>query len=93
HPDAVVIVATIRALKMHGGVNKKDLAEENLEALEKGIENLKKHIENIGKFGLPSVVAINAFPTDTHAELELLKQKVEEMGVEVAISEVWAKGG
>lgn len=93
HPDAVVIVATIRALKMHGGVNKKDLGEENLEALEKGIENLKKHIENIGKFGLPSVVAINAFPTDTQAELELLKQKVDAMGVEVAISEVWAKGG
>ncbi len=92
NPDAVVIVATIRALKMHGGVNKKELATENLEALEKGITNLTKHIENIKKFGLPSVVAINAFPTDTDAELQLLKEKVEALGAKVAISEVWAKG-
>lgn len=92
-PDAVVIVATIRALKMHGGVDKKDLSEENLEALKNGIENLRKHIENINKYGLPSVVAINAFPTDTQAELELLKEICEKDGAKVAISEVWAKGG
>lgn len=91
-PDAVVIVATVRALKMHGGVAKKDLAEENLEALRKGIENLEKHIENIGKYHLPSVVAINAFPTDTEAELELLKEICKSKGVDVAISQVWAKG-
>lgn len=92
-PDAVVIVATVRALKMHGGVAKKDLGEENLEALRKGIENLEKHIENIHKYHLPSVVAINAFPTDTEAELQLLKDICLEKGVDVAISEVWAKGG
>jgi formate--tetrahydrofolate ligase len=92
-PDAVVIVATIRALKMHGDVDKKDLSEENLEALKNGIENLRKHIENINKYGLPSVVAINAFPTDTQAELELLKEICEKDGAKVAISEVWAKGG
>jgi formate--tetrahydrofolate ligase len=92
-PDAVVIVATIRALKMHGGVDKKDLSEENLEALKNGIENLRKHIENINKYGLPSVVAINAFPTDTQAELELLKEICEKDGAKVAISEVLAKGG
>lgn len=91
-PDAVVIVATVRALKMHGGVAKKDLAEENLEALRKGIENLEKHIENIEKYHLPSVVAINAFPTDTEAELELLKEICKSKGVDVAISQVWAKG-
>ncbi|MCD7840589.1 MAG: formate--tetrahydrofolate ligase [Erysipelotrichaceae bacterium] len=91
-PDAVVIVATVRALKMHGGVAKKDLGEENLEALRKGIENLEKHIENIGKYHLPSVVAINAFPTDTDAELQLLKEICQAKGVDVAISEVWAKG-
>ena len=72
NPDAVVIVATVRALKMHGGVNKKELSTENLEALKKGIGNLTKHIENIKKFGLPCIVAINAFPTDTEAELKLL---------------------
>lgn len=92
-PDAVVIVATVRALKMHGGVAKKDLGEENLEALRKGIENLEKHIENISKYHLPSVVAINAFPTDTEAELQLLKDICLEKGVDVALSEVWAKGG
>jgi formate--tetrahydrofolate ligase len=91
-PDAVVIVATVRALKMHGGVAKKDLAEENLEALRKGIENLEKHIENIAKYHLPSVVAINAFPTDTEAELQLLNEICQQKGVDVAISQVWAKG-
>ena len=92
NPNAVVIVATVRALKMHGGVNKKELAAENLEALREGIKNLEKHIENIAKFNLPSVVAINAFPTDTEAELALLKEICEAKGVEVAISNVWAKG-
>lgn len=91
-PDVVVIVATVRALKMHGGVKKTDLAVENLDALRKGIENLEKHIENIHKYHLPSVVAINAFPTDTKAELELLKEICKQKGVDVAISEVWAKG-
>ena len=91
-PDAVVIVATVRALKMHGGVAKKDLGEENLEALRKGIENLEKHIENIAKYGLPSVVAINAFPTDTEAELALLHEICKGKGVDVAISKVWAHG-
>lgn len=91
-PDAVVIVATVRALKMHGGVAKKDLGEENLEALRKGIENLEKHIENINKYHLPSVVAINAFPTDTKAELDLLHKICQSKGVDVAISQVWAKG-
>ena len=93
NPDAVVIVATVRALKMHGGVLKKDLNEENLDALKKGIENLEKHIENISKYGLPSVVAINAFPTDTEAELQLLNDICKEKGVDVAISKVWEKGG
>ncbi len=91
-PDAVVIVATVRALKMHGGLDKKSLANEDLDALRKGIDNLLKHIENIHKFGLPSVVAINAFPTDTKAELDLLHELCAEKGAEVAISEVWAKG-
>ncbi len=91
-PDAVVIVATVRALKMHGGVAKKDLGEENLDALRKGIENLEKHIENIAKYNLPSVVAINAFPTDTEAELALLDEICRSKGVDVAISQVWAKG-
>ena len=93
NPDAVVIVATVRALKMHGGVNKKELSTENLEALKKGIGNLTKHIENIKKFGLPCIVAINAFPTDTEAELKLLDDMCKELNVEVSISEVWAKGG
>ena len=93
HPDATVLVATIRALKMHGGVPKDNLQEENLEALEAGIENLEKHVENINKFNVPLVVAINRFPTDTEAELELVRRKCEEMGVRVALSEVWAKGG
>jgi len=92
-PDATVLVATIRALKMHGGVEAEELKEENLEALEKGIENLEKHIENVHKFGVPLVVAINRFPDDTEAELELVREKCEKLGVEVALSEVWAKGG
>lgn len=92
-PDAVVIVATVRALKMHGGVEKDGLSTENLVALRAGIENLEKHIENMKKFGVPIVVAINAFPTDTRAELDLVEAICNEMGVEVALSEVWAKGG
>lgn len=91
-PDAVVIVATVRALKMHGGMDKKELANENLEALRKGIANLEKHIENIAKYGLPAIVAINAFPTDTKAELDLLEEICSSKGVKVALSEVWAKG-
>lgn len=93
-PNAVVLVATIKALKYNGGVAKTDLQQENLEALEKGIPNLLKHIENITKvYHLPVVVAINAFPTDTQAELELVREKCKELGVNVALSEVWAKGG
>ena len=91
-PDAVVIVATVRALKMHGGMDKKELANENLEALRKGIANLEKHIENIAKYGLPAIVAINAFPTDTKAELDLLEEICNAKGVKVALSEVWTKG-
>ena len=93
-PKAVVIVATVRALKYNGGVAKADLNNENLEALEKGLPNLLKHVENVTKvFGLPAVVAINAFPTDTAAELALVEKKCNELGVNVALSEVWAKGG
>ncbi len=93
-PAAVVIVATVRALKMHGGVHLKDLNIENLVALEKGLPNLLKHIENITvKFGLPAVVAINRFPTDTPAEMKLIETKCKEYGVNVALSEVWGKGG
>lgn len=92
-PDAVVIVATIRALKMHGGLAKTELATENIEALKKGMTNLAKHIENIQKFGLPIVVAINAFPTDTENELQELKALCESLGASVSISEAWAKGG
>lgn len=91
-PDACVIVATVRALKMHGGVDKKELGTENLEALASGIENLEKHIENVHKFGVPAIVAINAFPTDTEAELQLLNEKCEKMGAEVSISKVWELG-
>jgi len=94
HPDAVVVVATVRALKHHGGVAKADLNTENLEALEKGLPNLLRHVENMTKvYGLPCVVAINAFPTDTAAELKLVEDKCRELGVNVALSEVWAKGG
>lgn len=92
-PNAVVIVATIRALKMHGGLAKTELGTENIEALKKGMTNLAKHIENIQKFGLPIVVAINAFPTDTENELKELKALCESMGASVSISEAWAKGG
>ena len=93
-PDAVVVVATVRALKNHGGVAKADLNEENLEALEAGLPNLLQHVENITQvYHLPCVVAINAFPTDTKAELDLVEAKCRELGVNVALSEVWAKGG
>jgi len=92
-PDAVVIVATVRALKMHGGVPKTELVGENMGALALGMANLAKHIENMQKFGLPAVVAINAFPTDTSQELEFVRSKCIELGAEVALSEVWAKGG
>ncbi|MFO7151698.1 MAG: formate--tetrahydrofolate ligase [Bacillota bacterium] len=93
-PDAVVIVATIRALKYNGGVPREKLGEENLEALRKGLPNLLKHVENITvKFGLPAVVAINRFPTDTEAEIELVKEECAKMGVKAVLSEVWAKGG
>ncbi|MGN0940987.1 MAG: formate--tetrahydrofolate ligase [Selenomonadaceae bacterium] len=93
HPDAVVIVATVRALKMHGGLAKTELSKVDMAALEKGMANLLKHIENIHAFGLPAVVAINAFPTDTKEELEFVREKCEELGASVALSEVWAKGG
>lgn len=93
-PSAVVIVATVRALKHHGGASRNELGVENFGYLEKGIPNLLKHIENITvNFGLPAVVAINRFPTDTDAELDFIKQKCREQGVNVALSEVWAKGG
>lgn len=92
-PDAVVLVATVRALKYNGGVAKKDLNEENLEALAKGIVNLEKHIENVQKFGVPVVVTLNSFVTDTEAEYEYIKNFCEERGCEFALSEVWAKGG
>ena len=93
-PSAVVIVATVRALKHHGGAQKDHLSVENIEALEKGIPNLLKHIENITvQFGLPAVVAINRFPTDTEAELKLIEEKCRQYGANVALSEVWAKGG
>ena len=93
-PSAVVVVATVRALKNHGGVPKTELNAENLEALEKGLPNLLQHVDNIKNvFGLPCVVAINAFPTDTARELQLVEDKCHELGVNVALSEVWAKGG
>ena len=93
-PNAVVVVATVRALKNHGGVPKAELNNENLEALEKGLPNLLQHVSNITNvFKLPCVVAINAFPTDTPAELKLVEDKCRELGVNVALSEVWAKGG
>ena len=93
-PSAVVIVATVRALKYHGGVPKPELNQENLEALEKGLPNLLQHVDNVKNvYGLPCVVAINAFPTDTKAELDLVEAKCRELGVNVALSEVWAKGG
>ena len=93
-PSAVVVVATVRALKYHGGVPKAELNAENLEALEKGLPNLLRHVQNVREvYGLPCVVAVNAFPTDTEAELKLVEAKCKELGVNVALSEVWAKGG
>jgi formate--tetrahydrofolate ligase len=93
-PSAVVIVATVRALKHHGGAAKADLAKEGLEALERGLPNLLRHVENItGVFGLPAVVAVNRFPTDTEAELGLIQEKCRALGVNAALSEVWEKGG
>ncbi len=92
-PDATVIVATIRALKYNGGVKKTELGNENLEALAKGFANLEKHIENVNKFGVPAIVAINKFPTDTEAELNYVLEKCKSLGVEAVLSEVWGKGG
>lgn len=93
HPDAVVIVATVRALKYNGGIKKTELKAENLEALNKGIVNLEKHIENMKNFGAPVVVAINRFDTDTDAELEMIENRCRELGADYALSEVFAKGG
>lgn len=92
-PDAVVLVATVRALKYNGGVAKEDLSAENLEALKKGIVNLEKHIENVAKFGVPCVVTLNRFVTDTDAELDFVKKFCEERGCDFALSEVWEHGG
>jgi len=92
-PDAAVIVATVRALKHHGGAKKEELGIENLEQLSRGFENLEKHIENIHKFGVPAIVAINQFPTDTEAELKFVLERCKELGAEAVLSEVWAKGG
>ncbi len=93
NPSAVVIVATIRALKMNGGVPKTELTAENLQALEAGIANIERHIENVNKFGVPAVVAINKFPTDTEAEINLLKEKLAAKGIDVVLAEVFSKGG
>jgi len=92
-PSCVVVVATIRALKMHGGVKKEDLKKENLAALESGMANLQRHIENIGKFGLPAVVSINRFSADTEAEINLVKEKCKALGVEAIMADHWAMGG
>ncbi len=92
-PDATVIVATVRALKHHGGSKKDELGNENLDALAKGFQNLEKHIENVNKFGVPAVVAINRFPTDTEAELDYVIKKTEELGAVAVLTEVWGKGG
>ena len=92
-PDAVVLVATVRALKFNGGVPKTELGEENVEAVEKGFANLEKHIENLQKFNVPVVVTLNSFITDSDAEIALIKEKCEKMGADFALSEVWAKGG
>ena len=92
-PDAVVLVATVRALKYNGGVPKDQLSEENLDALKKGIVNLEKHIENIQKYHVPVIVTLNSFITDTQAEYEFIRNFCEERGCEFALSEVWAKGG
>ncbi len=93
NPNAVVIVATIRALKMNGGVPKTELSAENLTALEAGIANIERHVENVNKFGVPAVVAINKFPTDTEAEINLLREKLAAKGVDVVLAEVFTKGG
>ncbi len=94
HPSAIVVVATVRALKYHGGVPKTELGAENLEALEKGLPNLLQHVSNVKDvWGVPCVVAVNRFPTDTEAELKLVEEKCKELGVNVALSEVWGKGG
>ena len=94
HPSAIVIVATVRALKYHGGMARAELDNENLQALEKGLPNLLQHVSNVKDvFGVPCVVAINAFPTDTRAELDMVEARCKELGVNVALSEVWAKGG
>lgn len=92
-PDLTVIVATVRALKLNGGVSKENLGAENLEALARGIVNLEKHIENVAKFGVPAVVALNRFPTDTQAELDFVRKRCGELGVDVALSEVFTRGG
>ncbi|MBV8538081.1 MAG: formate--tetrahydrofolate ligase, partial [Alphaproteobacteria bacterium] len=92
-PDAVVLVATIRALKMHGGVAKEDLKKENLEALKRGLSNLQRHVSNVKKFGLPAVVSINRFSADTPAEIELVKKSCAELGVEAFMADHWAAGG
>ena len=92
-PNAAVIVATVRALKYNGGVKKDDLGTENLDALAKGFENLEKHIENMNKFGVPAVVAINNFPTDTDAEVKYVLDRCKQLGAEAVVSEVWGKGG
>lgn len=93
-PDAVILVATVRALKLHGGADKKELGEENLNALQKGLPNLLRHVKNIKEvFGLPCAVAINRFPQDTEAELQLLEEACKALDVRVVLSEVWAKGG
>ncbi|MCR4414317.1 MAG: formate--tetrahydrofolate ligase, partial [Thermoguttaceae bacterium] len=92
-PDVVVIVATVRALKMHGGVDLKDLAKPNMEALDKGVENLKKHIENIHRFGLPVVVAINSFTADTDEEIKFIQDKCAYLSVRIVPANHWACGG
>lgn len=92
-PNAAVIVATVRALKHHGGAKKDELGTENLDQLAKGFENLEKHIENVKKFGVPAVVAVNKFPTDTQAELDFVLNRCEELGATAVLSEVWGKGG
>ena len=94
HPDAVVLVATLKALKYHGGVKQDKCQEENIEALEKGIENLKRHVENIEyKYGIKPIVAINKYENDSAKEIEFLKEKLKEIGVNLSLVEVWAKGG
>ena len=92
-PSAVVLVATVRALKMHGGLSKKELEQEDLKSLEAGIPNMEKHIENLSSFGVPVVVAINRFPTDTEAELKMVEEHCNRLGATVSLSEVWSKGG